>query len=283
MRQAAPGAAGPAPANPYDLVPMRIASVVRDAPRVFRWTFDVDGGFRFQPGQFNMLYAHGVGEVAISISGDPADPGVLVHTVRAVGSVTRVMEGFEEGAWVGVRGPYGSAWPIAEARGSDVVFVAGGIGLAPLRPAILHVLARREGYGRVTILYGARSPADMIYRDELQRWRGRFDCRVEAIVDAAGRDWYGPVGVVTRLISDAEPGPHATAFVCGPEIMMRFAVRELERRGVPTHSIWVSMERNMKCGVGLCGHCQWGGSFVCKDGPVYRFDRIASLFAAREV
>jgi NAD(P)H-flavin reductase len=250
---------------------------------VFSWTFEVERGFRFQPGQFNMLYAHGVGEVAISISGDPAERGLLVHTLRGVGAVTQVMELFESGDMVGVRGPYGSVWPIEAARGTDVLIVAGGIGLAPLRPAILQVLAQREAFGRVTILYGARSPADIIYREELQRWRGRFDCRVEAIVDTAGRSWYGPVGVVTRLIAEAEVGPNETAFVCGPEIMMRFVVRELERRGVSAHSIWISMERNMKCGVGLCGHCQWGGSFVCKDGPIYRFDRVAPLFATREV
>ena len=276
-------AAAAAPANPYDLTPMRIASVMRDAPRVFTWTFEVERGFRFRPGQFNMVYAHGVGEVAISISGDPGEHGALVHTLRGVGSVTQVMERFASGDVVGVRGPYGTAWPIAEARGTDVLFIAGGIGLAPLRPAILQVMADREAYGRVTILYGARSPADMIYREELQRWRGRFDCRVEAIVDTAGRSWYGPVGVVTQLIARAEIGPHESAFVCGPEIMMRFVVRELERRGVPFHSIWLSMERSMKCGVGLCGHCQWGGSFVCKDGPIYRFDQVAPLFATREV
>ncbi len=272
----------PAP-GPYDLVPMRIGSVVRDAPRVFTWTFEVERGFPFQPGQFNMIYAHGVGEVPISISGDPADPDRLVHTLRGVGTVTQVMERLESGDMVGVRGPYGSAWPIAAARGTDILFVAGGIGLAPLRPAILYVLAQREAYGRVTILYGARSPADMIYRDELQRWRGRFDCRVEATVDTAGRSWYGPVGVVTRLVAEAEVGPHETAFLCGPEIMMRFVVRELERRVVQAHSIWLSMERSMKCGVGLCGHCQWGGSFVCKDGPVYRLDRVAPLLATREI
>ncbi len=269
--------------SPYDLTPMRIASVSRDAPRVFTWTFNVEKGFRFRPGQFNMIYAHGVGEVAISISGDPAVHETLVHTLRGVGSVTQVMERLESGDMVGVRGPYGSAWPIAEARGTDVLFIAGGIGLAPLRPAILQVLADREGYGRITILYGARSPDDMIFREELQRWRGRFDCRVEAIVDTAGRSWYGPVGVVTHLISRADIGPHESAFVCGPEIMMRFVVRELERRGVSPHSIWLSMERNMKCGVGLCGHCQWGGSFVCKDGPIYRFDQVSALFATREV
>jgi NAD(P)H-flavin reductase len=243
----------------------------------------VPGGFPFRPGQFNMLYVHGVGEVPISISGDTAEPTRLVHTIRAVGTVTRVMEELHEGSVLGVRGPYGSAWPVEEARGRDVLFVAGGLGLAPLRPAILHVLSNRADYGRVVILCGARSPVDLLFREDLQRWRARFDCRVEVIVDRAGREWYGPVGVVTRLLDDTPIEPDDAVLVCGPEIMMRFVIRELGRRGVPGSAIWLSMERSMKCGVGLCGHCQLGGSFVCKDGPVYRFDRIATLLLAPEI
>jgi NAD(P)H-flavin reductase len=262
---------------------MRIARAVRDLADVFTFTFDVPAGFPFRPGQFNMMYVHGVGEVPISISGDPADPTRLVHTIRAVGTVTRAMDGLGEGSLIGVRGPYGSWWPIDDARGRDVLFVAGGLGLAPLRPAILHVLAHRADYGRVIVLYGARSPADLLCRAELERWRGRFDCRVEAIVDRAGRDWFGPVGAVTKLIAGVPVEPDDAIFVCGPEIMMRFVVAELEGRGVPREAIWVSLERSMKCGVGLCGHCQLGGSFVCKDGPVYRFDRVAPLFFTREM
>jgi NAD(P)H-flavin reductase len=269
--------------TPYLPTPMAIARAVREIPGVFTFGFDVPGGFPFRPGQFNMLYVHGVGEVPISISGDAAEPARLVHTIRAVGTVTRVMEGLHEGSVLGVRGPYGSAWPVEEARGRDVLFVAGGLGLAPLRPAILHVLSHRADYGRVVILCGARSPDDLLFREELQRWRARFDCRLEVIVDRAGRDWYGPVGVVTRLLDDTPIEPDDVVLVCGPEIMMRFVLRELERRGVPGSAIWLSLERSMKCGVGLCGHCQLGGSFVCKDGPVYRSDRIASLLFAREV
>jgi NAD(P)H-flavin reductase len=262
---------------------MRIARVRREMEGVFTFFFDVPSGFAFRPGQFNMLYAHGVGEVPISISGDPAAPCELVHTIRAVGTVTRALEALGAGDVLGVRGPYGSAWPVEDARGKDVLFVAGGLGLAPLRPAILHVLRNRADYGRVTILYGARSPADLLYREELERWRGRFDCRLEAIVDRAGRDWFGNVGVVTKLVGDVPVEPDDAIFVCGPEIMMRFVVRELEQRGVPRSAIWLSMERSMKCGVGLCGHCQYGGTFVCKEGPVYRFDRVAPIFFTREV
>ncbi|MFO0555167.1 MAG: FAD/NAD(P)-binding protein [Polyangiaceae bacterium] len=270
-------------ANPYLPVAMPIASSVRELSDVFTWTFDVPGGFKFEPGQFNMLYAHGVGEVPISISGDPADPKRLVHTIRAVGNVTRVMEKLGSGDLLGVRGPYGSAWPVREIEGRDVLIVAGGLGVAPLRPAILHMLHNRERYGRIIILVGARTPADLLFREELERWRGRFDVRLEAIVDRAGRDWYGPVGVVTRLFENVPIEEDDAVLLCGPEIMMRFAARDLEKRGVPREAIWVSMERSMKCGVGLCGHCQLGPTFMCKDGPVYRLDRVASLMQVREL
>lgn len=271
------------PQGPFVPTPLRLEQVAKELDGVFTFTFAPPGGLRFRPGQFNMLSLHGLGEVPISISGDPADPARLVHTIRAVGTVTRAMEALAPGATLGVRGPYGTAWPVEEAKGKDVLFIAGGLGLAPLRPAILHVLANRQDYGRVIVLYGARSPADLLYRDELQRWRGRFDCRLEAIVDRAGREWMGPVGVVTKLIAGVPVEPDDAIFVCGPELMMRFVVGELEKRGVPREAMWLSLERSMKCGVGLCGHCQLGGSFVCKDGPVYRFDRIAPLFFTREV
>ena len=267
----------------YVPTPMVVSSAVRELEDVFTFTFEVPGGFAFRPGQFNMLYVHPVGEVPISISGDPADPERLVHTIRAVGSVTCAMEALGEGSILGVRGPYGTAWPLDEVKGRDVLIIAGGLGLAPLRAAIRHVLAHRADYGRVTILFGARSPSQLLYREDLTRWRGRFDCHLEAIVDRAGRDWYGNVGAVTKLIADVPVSSGTAAFVCGPEIMMRFVVRELQRRGVPDASIWLAMERNMKCGIGVCGHCQFGPFFVCKDGPVHRFDRVASLFFIREV
>jgi NAD(P)H-flavin reductase len=231
-----------------------------------------------------MLYVHGVGEVPISVSGDPDDTSVLVHTVRAVGTVTRPMASLREGEWIGVRGPYGSPWPLETAYGRDLVVVAGGLGLAPLRPVILRALARRDRFGRVVILYGARSPGDILFREDLARWRGRFDVQLAAIVDRADRSWRGPVGVVTRLIDEADfDAECATAFLCGPEAMMRFAARALQDRNLPAQDIWISMERSMKCGIGLCGHCQWGPTFVCKDGPVYSFDRAAKLLGIREI
>ena len=238
----------------------------------------------FQPGQFNMLYLFGLGEVAISISGDPAHPSPLVHTLRSVGAVTRGLCALKPGDTLGVRGPFGTAWPLEEAVGSDVVLVAGGIGLAPLRPAIYRLLAERRRYGRIVILCGARSPQDILFRRELEKWRSRFDLEVTATVDYAAGDWNGHVGVVTTLIPRAGFDPsHTVAMACGPEVMMRFAVRELERRGVSPDRIYVSMERNMKCAVGFCGHCQYGPRFVCKDGPVFRFSDLAPLFDVREV
>lgn len=273
----------PRPAQPWLPTARTIARVDRELPDVFTWTFDTPDGFVFAPGQFNMLYLHGVGEVPISISGDPAEPGRLVHTIRAVGAVTRAMAALPTGAQLGVRGPYGVGWPVDDLRGKDVLVIAGGLGLAPLRPALLHLLAHRAAYGRVILLVGARSPGELLYRAELERWRGRFDVRVEAIVDRATRDWYGPVGVVTRLIAGVPVEPDDAVLVCGPEIMMRFVARELEARGLPRTALWLSLERSMKCGLGLCGHCQLGGSFVCKDGPVYRYDRVAAAMQVREL
>jgi NAD(P)H-flavin reductase len=263
-------------------VPMRIARRTAELADVFSWELETPAPFAFAPGQFNMIYAHGVGEVPISIS--RAAPGRLVHTIRAVGAVTRAMARLEEGDAVGVRGPYGAGWPLGEAAGRDVLVVAGGLGLAPLRPAVLELLARRGELGRLTIVAGARSPAALLFPDELASWRARFDVEVEVTVDQAGRDWHGRVGVVTRPLAEIPLGRgRVLALVCGPEVMMRFVLRELEARGVAAEDVWVSLERSMKCGVGLCGHCQLGGAFVCKDGPVMRADRVASLLNVREL
>jgi len=262
-----------------------------------------DGGvFPFLPGQFNMLYVFGVGEVPISICGDPGDPSTLVHTTRSVGKVTEAMallHGAEDankrrvrqalaerraGDTVGVRGPFGSHWPVEAAYGEDVVFVAGGIGLAPLRPAIYRVLSERGKFGNVIVFYGARTPEDILFRKELQSWRSRFDVDVQVTVDRATGRWNGRVGVVTDLIKGGGfDRYHAAAFVCGPEIMMRYTVQTLQDRGLDSDRVYVSMERNMKCAVGFCGHCQFGPTFVCRDGPVYRFDRIEDIFTIWEL
>jgi NAD(P)H-flavin reductase len=238
----------------------------------------------FAPGQFNMLYVFGVGEVPISISGDPAKPEILVHTIRSVGATTRAMQKLQRGDWVGVRGPFGTAWPVDKAHGHDVVLIAGGIGLAPIRPALYHVLLHRGLYGRVVLLYGARTPRDMLFPKELREWRGRFDVVVDVTVDRATMEWQGSVGVVTKMVQRSPFDPQsAMAFICGPEVMIRYAAQSLEQRGTAGSSIFVSMERNMKCAVGVCGHCQFGPWFVCKDGPVFRYDRIERFFGMREV
>lgn len=238
----------------------------------------------FQPGQFNMLYVFGVGEVAISISGDPAVPELLTHTTRAVGTVTKAMTRMKPGDTLGVRGPFGKGWPVAPAEGNDVVIVTGGIGLAPLRPLIYHILARRERFGKLVVLYGTRTPEDILYRKEIERWRGRLDAEVHISVDRAVGAWHGHVGVVPRLIPRAPFDPYnTTAYVCGPEIMMVYTLEALRNRGVAEDRIFVSMERNMKCAIGMCGHCQFGSEFVCRDGPVFRYDKIARRFAIREI
>jgi NAD(P)H-flavin reductase len=240
--------------------------------------------FSFQPGQFNMLYVFGVGEIPISISGNPDRPETLTHTTREVGIVTRAMRQLTVGDVLGVRGPFGSTWPMEAAEERDVVVIAGGIGLAPLRPVLYHLVAHRERYRRVVLLYGARTPEDILYQDEVREWSSYLDVEVHVTVDRATRRWHGNVGVITTLIPRAPFDPkNALAMICGPEIMMHFTVQELHRRGVRSDQIYVSMERNMQCALGLCGHCQYGPSFVCKDGPVYRFDEIEPLFSVREL
>ena len=250
------------------------------------WTLELepaaDGGVgEFRPGQFSMVYAFGAGEVPISVSS--IDGERLVHTVRAVGAATRAICASEPGDQLGVRGPFGTSWPLDEAEGGDVVVVTGGIGLAPLRPAIEHLIANRDGYRAVVLLYGARSPDEMLFFSGLRDWR-EAGIDVKYTVDSAGGDWDGRVGLVTKLIPIAGfRGSRTTAFVCGPEVMMRFVSGALQDRGVPTDRIHVSLERNMKCAVGHCGHCQLAHQFVCKDGPVFPVGRIGTLLGVREL
>ncbi|MFO8085958.1 MAG: FAD/NAD(P)-binding protein [Desulfobacterales bacterium] len=239
--------------------------------------------FPFEPGQFNMLYIFGVGEIPISISGDPTHHEVLIHTTRAVGNVTKAMNRMTVGDTIGIRGPLGTGWPVKEAEGNDVVLVSGGIGLAPLRPLIYQMIAHRDKFGKIVLLCGSRTPDDLIYRRELEKWRSRHDMEVHVTVDRATASWRGNVGVVTTLIGKT-PFDYlkCTAMVCGPEVMMRFTVLELQKRGVNGKNIHVSMERNMKCGIGLCGHCQIGANIVCKNGPVFCYEDIKDTFNKRE-
>jgi anaerobic sulfite reductase subunit B len=234
------------------------------------------------PGQFTMLYAFGIGEVPISISG-AADGQRLVHTVRSVGAVTSALCAAGLGHMVGVRGPFGTSWDVSEAAGRDLLIVAGGIGLAPLRPAVLAALAARDCYQRITVLIGARSPSELVFGGEFGMWRDR-GADVQVTVDRASAGWGGHVGVVTQLFDRAGiEAAQTTALVCGPEVMMRLAARDLRGRGVPADRIRLSLERNMRCGVAECGHCQLGPLLLCRDGPVIDYQRAAPLLAVKEL
>jgi NAD(P)H-flavin reductase len=214
----------------------------------------------------------------------PALHDRLVYTVRSVGQATHSLVNQRVGDSVGVRGPFGTGWPADAARGRDVIIVAGGIGLAPLRPLIYHILRNRKEYGRMVVLYGTRSPRDLLYRKELAAWARNRETQVLVTVDYGGLGWRGHVGVVTTLFKYARLQPASSvAMVCGPEIMMRFVTRELETQGLSRDNIYLSMERNMKCAVGFCGHCQYGPHFICKDGPVFRYEQIRKLLEKYEL
>ena len=284
VEQSATEALNPEPMLP---APYRIQRVKQETDDTFTLELvpaDSGEGFSFAPGQFNMLYVYGVGEVPISISSDPSDSPLIQHTTRVVGTVTKAMRLLKRGDMLGIRGPFGTHWPVEDATGRDVVIAAGGIGLAPLRPALYSLMAQREKYRKIVLLYGTRTPEDILYRHELEHWRGKFDLEIQVTVDRAASSWRGNVGVVTTMIPRAPFDPSNTAaFICGPEVMMRFTVMELQKRGVASERTFLSMERNMKCGIGLCGHCQYGPVFTCKDGPVFSFDRIATLLGRAEV
>ena len=234
------------------------------------------------PGQFMMLYAFGAGEVPISVSRCPGAGGALAHTIRAVGTTTRALCRLAPGSMLGVRGPFGAGWPVARAAGGDVLIVGGGIGLAPLRPIVHEVVAARDGFGHVSILIGGRTPAELLYRAEVGSWRSHADLHVGETVDAAPREWGGDVGLVTALLDQAPITPaRTTAFLCGPEVMMRVVARRLVDDGLDPARVFVSLERNMHCAIRWCGHCQIGPLFVCADGPVVTWARAAPLVAVR--
>ena len=277
------------PADHHDVmvpIPFQLRSFRKETHDTF--TIDLvptDGQqrFPFKPGQFNMLYMYGIGEVPISISGDPSEDTKIVHTIRAYGMVTNKMMALKQGDNVGVRGPFGKHWPIEDLAGHDIVIAAGGIGLAPLRPVLYHILSHRGKYGKVTLLYGERTPGDLLYRRQIEQWRGRFDLEILVTVDSAREGWRGNVGVVTTLIPRAQFDPSsAFAMICGPGVMMYYTIRELEQRGLGENQIYISMERNMKCGVGLCGHCQFGPTFICKEGPVLPYSQIEPFFGLED-
>ncbi|GAA4607389.1 NAD(P)H-flavin reductase [Actinoplanes octamycinicus] len=234
----------------------------------------------FQPGQFAMLTAYGVGDVPISISGiEGARP---THTIRAVGAVTRALCAARPGDLIGVRGPFGIGWDLDAAAGHDVLVVAGGIGLAPLRPVVERLLADRASYRKVSVLVGARQPAELLYPDDLARWSAQ--AQILTVVDRPADGWTGPVGLVTTVIPAAAVDPATSvAYLCGPELMMRFTAQALISRGVPAEQVQVSLERCMRCGVGWCGHCQLGPLLICRDGPVVPYPVAEPLLSTREL
>jgi NAD(P)H-flavin reductase len=273
---------------PFDPMLPRLFRVQRVQPEIpLTTTIDlvpVSGEIPpFAAGQFNMIYAFGTGEIPLSISGDPGDGTLLRHTTRAVGGTSRAICALTVGDIVGVRGPFGTAWPLAHAVGRDVVLVAGGIGLAPLRPVLYHIVAQRTRYRRVSLLYGARTPGDLLFQSEIATWQ-RAGIEVAITVDQATTSWQGHIGVVTKLLPLARFDPAtAVALICGPEIMMRFAALGCEQHGIAPEQTFVSLERNMQCAIGLCGHCQYSAWFVCKDGPVFPYQRVKGLLQEHEI
>jgi NAD(P)H-flavin reductase len=257
--------------------PAQIIHTRRETPDTATLWLEPMGPFRWRPGQFNMLSIPGVGDVPISISGQ--DGSAILHTIRAVGKVTEALTSLESGALVGMRGPFGTSWPLKTARGRIVTVVAGGIGLAPLRGAVRVMAASAKSYPTVRLLYGARTPEDILYPDELELWGLPMHTEVGITVDRAGPDWPGNVGVVTNLLHQGgDVRPDGLYLVCGPEIMMRVVVESLLLADVPEEHIYLSLERNMKCGAGFCGRCQKGPFFICKDGPVFRYDKVSFIF-----
>ena len=242
----------------------------------------------WEPGQFTMVYAFGVGEIPISVSGDPYRQDVLVHTVRDVGAVSHAIANARPGDVLGVRGPFGRGWIGEGWPQADVVLVAGGLGLAPLRPLVYGLVRHRRSFGRVTVIVGARTPADLLFTREYEPWRAcGLDVRVTVDrpePNADGTPWAGLVGLVTGPLARAAIDPaRTTAYLCGPEVMMVAAAEAMAARGVALERIMLSLERSMKCGVGICGHCQLGPDLICRDGPCVTYQHAATLLEIKEL
>jgi len=260
----------------------QVLSNIQETKDIFTLTLSRGKPFQFLPGQFNMLSVFGNGEVPISISSDLAKPQDLVHTIRAVGPVTNALQKLQKGDEIGVRGPFGSCWPL-DKKNKDILIVSGGTGLCPLRAALCQLAFRRKDYNHVTVLYGTRTPQDIMYRSDIPPWK-KLGLDVVISVDQSDSKWTGPVGVVTPLIGKHVYDPANTiVMICGPEVMIRFAIQELTKTKVPEDQIYLSLERNMQCGVGFCGHCQFGPYFICKDGPVFSYSKVKKWLAIKEL
>jgi NAD(P)H-flavin reductase len=266
--------------NPWLSHPVVIDRITAEAPGVDTYHLRFadaahEAAFGFRPGQFSMLYLPGCGEAAISISGNPAARDGWAYTIRVAGNATAALKRLGAGGSLGLRGPYGTHWPLEQCEGADVVLVAGGLGMAPLRPAVYQLLAEPSLFGRVTLLFGARAPDELLFAREFSAWHaGSF--HVQTTVDRCEMGWHGNVGTAPLLFERLRwlNPANTVLLVCGPEVMMHYTIRAALQRGLQKERIWLSMERNMQCAVGLCGHCQLGPAFICKDGPVFRYDQI---------
>lgn len=273
--------------NPYLPAEAEIVERIQESPSVFTLRLELcdqatRSDYRFAPGQFNMLYLYGVGEVPISIVSDPQDPVHLAHTIRVVGRVTRGLSELRPGDRVGLRGPYGRGWPLQEAQGHDVLIVTGGLGCAPVVAVINYIIMRRPLFGHLTIIQGVKHAEDLLWRDRYAYWSGLPDTEVMLSADHGGPLWPWHVGLVTDVFDHARITAKRTlVMICGPEGMMRASINALMWRGVPEEHVYLSMERNMQCAVGHCGHCQYGGAFICRQGPVFAYPEIKALFNVR--
>ena len=273
-----------------DAGPPHAATVVtrtQESPTIFSLQLRLDdaaaqAAYRFAPGQFNLLYLYGVGEVPISIMSDPEERDVIGHAIRAQGRVTQGLSRLQPGDKVGIRGPFGRGWPLQEVSGCDVVLVTGGLGCAPVVSVIHYVLRRRERFGKLVIVQGVKHAEDLIWHEQYERWAKLPDTQVLVASSEGAAFWPWHVGRVTELFALANYNPEcAVAMMCGPEGMMRSAADSLLARGLPESRLYLSVERNMQCAVGRCGHCQLGGAFVCRDGPVFNWGEVKALLAHR--
>jgi len=259
----------------------------QDSPTIFSLTVRLAdpahaSAFNFQPGQFNMLYLHGVGEIPVSISSDPASTGTLAHTIRDVGRVSHGLSRLKVGERIGLRGPFGRGWPLEDMRTRDVIIITGGLGCAPVVPVIDYVINRRNQYGRLIIMQGVKHSDDLIWRERYNAWDAHPYTQVLLAADVGGKHWNGVVGPVTELFDQAQlPIENSEALLCGPEPMIRACVQKLLEEGLSAEKIWISMERNMQCALGQCGHCQYGEKFICKDGPVFSYAEIRHIFGVK--
>ncbi len=273
--------------NPYLPYEAEVVERIQESSTIFtlRLKFTDDEQhqrYSFAPGQFNMVYLYGVGEVPISIVSDPGDEHCYDHTIRVVGRVTRGLAEVKQGQRVGIRGPFGRGWPLDKAEGRDVLIVTGGLGCAPVVSVINYIISRRDRFGRLTIMQGVKHADDLLWRERYKLWSQMPDTNVIVAADTGGKQWPWRVGPVIAMFDELELVPAATiAMMCGPEGMMHAAIKRLLELGMTDEMLFMSMERNMQCAVGHCGHCQYGGQFVCKDGPVFAYNEIKDIFGKK--